>query len=575
MLARKAAKGQQVQEDAGYVHGGDEDEDEELSQVGVEDFADEDIDMLRDEPDVQALNLWSLAAAALLSLALVWFSLMMRGFVQGHNSLHWYGLRDWHHNLGQFFPAVGHLSNDEYASLSHDLFKQSASVRGLGDRLDHTEAAVETLNNILPQVVHVKRSKTGQVVVADDFWHALKDLIEHDTSVFNTEQPMQRMQQMASNIEKQVQTVAGKTFSKSWESWLKNNQRKVGQILGQAWATELPDEVEKKILAYSEKVFNEKTAGSVLPPYVLKKEDFMAELDKALKAETKERSDELESLRRKVEEIATDTENIMSQQGKGGLSRSDRDEMRTMAEQVTRDAIARAQLDGTASSRIAKHLGHLDYKVNHFAVGNGPSVDEALTSPTFVAPERARASRPWWRSVLRFRPRSHAAAALTSWEEPGECWCAGNRHRDGRPRPVDMAVGLRTSIVPQHLVVEHIDPDTTVDGRAMPRDVEIWARIDDARSRDVATDYMRATWPGHQGDEPLLALGFVQIGAFTYEYSPQSKGSHVYRFPLDLVRIGAETDHVVVRALSNHGAGHTCFYRIRLYGEPREALLEE
>ncbi|KAK2072019.1 hypothetical protein P8C59_006397 [Phyllachora maydis] len=73
------------------------------------------------------------------------------------------------------------------------------------------------------------------------------------------------------------------------------------------------------------KVFNKKTAESVLPPNVLKKEDFMAELDKALKAEMKERSDELES--------------------------------------------------------------YLNHK---------------------------------WRSVLRFRPRSHAAAALTSWEEYAE-----------------------------------------------------------------------------------------------------------------------------------------------------------
>jgi hypothetical protein len=51
----------------------------------------------------------------------------------------------------------------------------------------------------------------------------------------------------------------------------------------------------------------------------------------------------------------------------------------------------------------------------------------------------------------------------------------------------------------------------------------------------------------------------------------------VHALSRDLVdRLKAATDLVVVRAVTNYGAkDHTCFYRVRLYGEMLEGMEKE
>jgi hypothetical protein len=37
-----------------------------------------------------------------------------------------------------------------------------------------------------------------------------------------------------------------------------------------------------------------------------------------------------------------------------------------------------------------------------------------------------------------------------------------------------------------------------------------------------------------------------------------------------LAKMDVTTDQVMIRATTNHGANHTCFYRIRFYGAAKE-----
>ena len=82
----------------------------------------------------------------------------------------------------------------------------------------------------------------------------------------------------------------------------------------------------------------------------------------------------------------------------------------------------------------------------------------------------------------QFQPeRIHA---LTPWIDAGHCWCAGIRSANGTTTiPADVAVRLAQFIVPQYVVLEHIDPSATTDPLAMPKDIEVWAGFDEHSDR--------------------------------------------------------------------------------------------
>jgi hypothetical protein len=105
----------------------------------------------------------------------------------------------------------------------------------------------------------------------------------------------------------------------------------------------------------------------------------------------------------------------------------------------------------------------------------------------------------------------------------------------------------------------------------MPRDVEVWAVFDEHARRERVLDWMAVKFPDDVG-HPLLEQGLAKIGKFTYEHRPRDGGVFVHKLSDELVdQLRAATDLVVVRAVTNYGADdHTCFYRVRMYGEPVE-----
>ncbi|KAK3390182.1 hypothetical protein B0H63DRAFT_446325 [Podospora didyma] len=230
-------------------------------------------------------------------------------------------------------------------------------------------------------------------------------------------------------------------------------------------------------------------------------------------------------------------------------------------------------LPSSGGSDVHPNLAEFQNRVNWFALGNGAYPDQELTSPTYHVPKPILATRKWF-SSLRNKPEflPEKFGALSAWEDAGQCWCAGVHGPSGTQVAADLAVQLHSFVVPEALVIEHINPSATIDPQAVPKDMQVWVRIDEYDRRKAAENYMSVHFEGYLKD-PLFAKGLVLVGAFIYEYNAANRGAMIYRFSEELKNMDAATDLVLVRAVTNNGGERTCFYRLRLYGSVDEALV--
>lgn len=190
------------------------------------------------------------------------------------------------------------------------------------------------------------------------------------------------------------------------------------------------------------------------------------------------------------------------------------------------------------------------------------------------------------------------AAALTHWEDVGDCWCT--TPRDGVSQ---LSVFLNYYIVPEEVVVEHIPTGATPNPGVAPQNIEVWARFrivpmdkgkpspeatraigpssarqnglggynipGEATLHDVLMNSLRVSHPHEDesaySDDPLLGPNFYRVGKMKYDIS---KEDHMQRFSLNTI-VDVPTirvDKVVFRFTSNWGSNHTCIYRLRLHG---------
>ncbi|KAF2860857.1 hypothetical protein K470DRAFT_264064 [Piedraia hortae CBS 480.64] len=187
----------------------------------------------------------------------------------------------------------------------------------------------------------------------------------------------------------------------------------------------------------------------------------------------------------------------------------------------------------------------------------------ALTERNFFSPalgahvDIGKTSRP----LDTIRP----IAALQRWDEPGECWCA--QHTKNSGTMIQLSIILGVKIHPEEVIVEHIPATAAMNPLSAPRHLEFWVEttpemteeIDDAADARMALEDVQKCIS--QPPTPLhvcAGTGFYNINAYNW----------VQRFPLHLDRDVAPSgfSKIVVRATTNWGAPHTCFYRLRMKG---------
>lgn len=234
--------------------------------------------------------------------------------------------------------------------------------------------------------------------------------------------------------------------------------------------------------------------------------------------------------------------------------------------------------------------------LNFMSPRMGAVVDPTLSSPTY------QKNRTWtqkaYMGIMGYQTHNPPIAALERWEEAGDCWCAsapkGNKRapslseiEDGSddldpstflPPRAQIAVVLTRAIHPTGITIDHVPRGSTLDIRSAPKLMELWAEVPyplrhqniiDAASAMFNAEEVRPESKRWEGEG--IPDSYVLISRWRYDiFSPEYIQFHDLSMKLGIW--GVTTKKVIVRAVTNWGQGHTCFYRIRLHGVPADCV---
>ncbi|KAI0593640.1 hypothetical protein F4775DRAFT_492304 [Biscogniauxia sp. FL1348] len=417
---------------------------------------------------------------------------------------------------------------------------------------------IKELKNSLPEQVYVERGKNGKLRISEDFWHALRDQIMADDLILTLEEAKGRpptisdkhwravKSRMEENgfspsspckdstgkpcvMAKDVDQIVQNKLSQSWENWIKQNEHSIKQAGGDA----------------------------------ITKDEFIKLFKSEAETYSKEIRVELDGLDGRIKGLVSELSKLQAAPtSPGGMTQQ---EVKALVDAAVSKAINSAKLDAVANGRIRGHASDMVFnQVNFFSPGSGAVIDPHLTSRAWEAPKSPFKSKGWYhKDGYKPQPR---AIVLEPWSQEGECFCAGPDLKGYGQGTNNISVLLSRSIIPQHLVVEHILSDSTLDPGAMPKDIELWAAFEELNLRREIQGWSMGEYP-EAAREKLLDESWVKIGHFTYLNKNHGDGVQVFKISDVLSKMRAITSQVVVRALNNYGADHTCFYRLKLYGE--------
>ncbi|KAI0525885.1 hypothetical protein F5B22DRAFT_258033 [Xylaria bambusicola] len=440
--------------------------------------------------------------------------------------------------ISNLLPEIPVIDTDAYnKSTSHSSPKPSGSAA------INPQDLVAGLKDRMPESIWVRGDKNGKIKISEDFWHALKELIKQDDIILSLKNSdisedhwraiQARAQQAGIEVGQSVSDIEGlveKQMSQAWDKWLKQNDQAL------------------------------KTAETGV---ALTKDDFLRLFQQEIVSYQREIRQELAELQNRIASITEQLSKLPAEITlAGGTART---EITKIVESLIAKAINNAKLDTVAKGFIKGHANDvLANQVNFFGIGAGVAIDPDSSSSAWKVPESHYLSKAWLdRGGYKPQP---PFAALSPWTEEGECFCAGPDRKGFGVGTNNLSMITSRDIIPQHLIVEHILPGATLDPGAMPKEVEIWVYIEEVTLRVVVQQFSERQFPNTPKEE-VLSEGFVKIGHFTYENNTFGDGVQVFKISDEISNLGALTNRIVVRAINNYGADHTCFYRLGLYGE--------
>ncbi|KAH9908291.1 hypothetical protein F4778DRAFT_716801 [Xylariomycetidae sp. FL2044] len=435
-------------------------------------------------------------------------------------------LRDVWDNLGQSVHDILPTTGNPRSPGGYDNFDRhlpvpepplSGSTGGSGEQLPGG------LENKLPERINVQVDKKGNFVISQDFWHALLHLADKGK--------IQVVGKKSKITVKDLEDLTHGRLSQMWQDWVKQNEKQV---------------------------HDKSSTGTNVS-----KEEFIDLVKREIKSYDREIRNEVEATSERLEKDIRQIKEVINKPGaQAGLSPA---ESQKIIDAAVKKCIAKAKLDAIANGRIRGHASDMIINgVNFFGGGSGAIIDPNYSSNAWKPPKPFYGSKKYYdRTGYKPQPRK---SALSPWTDEGECFCAAPDMRGYGQATNNISVLMSRNIIPQHLIVDHILPSSTLDPEAAPKDIEVWGYFEELTKRKELQTFSERSFPNTPKEE-VLNEGFVKIGHFEYLNKDEGDGVQVFKFVDALKTMAAATNHVVVRAISNYGADHTCFYRLRMYGE--------
>ncbi|KAI1306895.1 hypothetical protein F5Y03DRAFT_131626 [Xylaria venustula] len=441
--------------------------------------------------------------------------------------------------ISSLLPGIPAL--DDY---TYDVVDRPGPSKSDVTNPDETTA---NLRHWIPESVWVQGDDNGRIRIPEDFWHALKSRIGQDDNILSLNNNSDISEEHWRAIKVRVQAAGFGTgesansledlveskLAQSWSEWLKKNDQLLKQTITGIAVTR--DEFMK--------LYQQESAS------------YQGEIRQEITKLQERINNMAEKLSKLSDEIISNA----------SITKA---EVTKLVDSLVAKAINRATLDAIAEGFIKGHANDvLANQVNFFGTGAGVAIDPDTSSRAWKPPNYNYLSKEWKdRDGYQRQP---PMAALSPWTQEGECFCAASDRKGYGEGTNNLTMITSRDIVPQHLVVEHILPGATLDPGAMPKDIEVWVYIEEINLRKEVQSFSEKEFPD-TSKEVILNDGFVKIGQFTYKNNTGGDGVQVFKISDEIAAMAAFTNRIVVRAINNYGADHTCFYRLRLYGVIRE-----
>ncbi|KAI1089557.1 hypothetical protein F5B19DRAFT_365143 [Rostrohypoxylon terebratum] len=418
------------------------------------------------------------------------------------------------------------------------------------------ENIVEDLSPRLPETVFVSKDKLGKPKISQDFWHALRRLMQEDDIILTLNQAAKD----------------GATISDAHWRAIENRLRTSG-LLKPANATgvntglvQYASHSKQCVECWDKWISNNNDAlKKAISGIALTKVEFLELFTKEINSRSQQVNSALKNANDRIEQLQQEITKLKdAAPASPGLPKA---EIQQICDAAIAKAIKDIKMGAIAEGQIRGHAQDLfANQVNFFGHGSGALIDPTYSSKPWQIPrDYYKTKSKEWRKRDGWTTQP-VRQAIAPWFEEGECFCAGPKSRGLREETVSVHVMMSRNIIPQNLVVEHILPGSTLDPGARPRDIEVWANIDEITLREEVLAFSKTNFPTTE-PEKTLNEAYVKIGHFVYQDVNTGDGIQIFKFSDELIRMNAYTPSVVVRTISNYGADHTCFYRLRLYGE--------